>query len=136
MCGADALYKGSNALGKYYVITDGNTPVLFWKFINQAIIKMGFVNLETKFHLPIWLLTSVAYICGFLTLITGKQFKLNPFTLRMLTIHRYFNIDNSIRDLKYKPLVSNVDGWNQTIEWFQINWLPKWKQVGTSKLTK
>ena len=135
MCGADALYHKSPALGKYYVITDSNTPVYFWKFINQAIVEMEFVDLYKKFHLPIWLLSIVAYICAFMTMISGKQFKLNPFNLRMLTIHRYFNINNAMKDLRYTPLLSNEDAWKHTIEWFKINWLPKWKKQGTSKLT-
>jgi nucleoside-diphosphate-sugar epimerase len=129
MCGADALYKGSPALGKYYVVHDG-PPQLFWKMINQAIIEMGFVDLETKFHLPGWLLYGVAYFCSFLTLLTGKKFKLSPFTVRMLIIHRYFSIENATKDLKYEPVVTFEEGWPKTIEWFKVHWLPEWKKEG------
>jgi nucleoside-diphosphate-sugar epimerase len=133
ICGADALYKGSPALATYYVVTD-DEPQNFWKILNQAIVAMGFTDLYTKFHLPVWLLYGVAYICNFLTLCTGIQFKLKPFTVKMLIIHRYFDISNAKRDLKYEPLITFDKGWPATIEWFKINWLPNWTKQGTSKL--
>jgi nucleoside-diphosphate-sugar epimerase len=133
ICGADALYKGSPALAKYYVVTDDH-PVSIWKIVNEAGMAMGFADLEKKFHLPLWLLYSVAAVCSFITMLTGKQFKLKYFTVKMLVIHRYFDITNAKRDLQYKPLISFEDGWASTIEWFKVNWLPKWKEAGTSKL--
>eukprot|EP00534_Pseudo-nitzschia_fraudulenta_P017687 CAMPEP_0201268498 /NCGR_PEP_ID=MMETSP0853-20130426/29217_1 /ASSEMBLY_ACC=CAM_ASM_000640 /TAXON_ID=183588 /ORGANISM="Pseudo-nitzschia fraudulenta, Strain WWA7" /LENGTH=362 /DNA_ID=CAMNT_0047574165 /DNA_START=12 /DNA_END=1097 /DNA_ORIENTATION=+ len=116
LCGADALYQNSPALAKFYIITD-DEPQFFWKVLNQAIVAMGFVDLKTKIHLPVWLLFTAAYFCKFLTLLTGKTFKLTPFTVRMLIIHRYFNIKNAKRDLQYKPLISFEKGWPETIEW-------------------
>ena len=133
LCGADALYKNSPALAKFYVITD-DEPQYLWKILNQAIVAMGFVDLETKFHLPVWLLYSVAYFCKFLTVLTGKMFKLTPFTVKMLIIDRYFNIKNAKRDLQYKPLISFADGWPETIEWFKINWLPEYQKTGAKEL--
>lgn len=44
-----------------------------------------------------------------------------PFTVKMLTIHRWFDISNAKRDLKYEPLFSFEDGWRRTIEWFKNN---------------
>jgi nucleoside-diphosphate-sugar epimerase len=133
MCGADALYKGSPALATYYVVHDG-PPQYFWKILNEAIVAMGFVDLETKLHLPGALLYSIAYLCAFFTLLTGKMTKLNPFTVKMLMIHRYFSLDNAQRDLKYEPLLTTDEAWPKTIEWFKINWLPHWKQQGNSNL--
>lgn len=133
LCGADALYKGSPALAKFYVVTD-DEPQDFWQILNQAIVAMGFVDLYTKFHLPVWLLFGVAYICNFLSFLTGKHFKLKPFTVNMLIIDRYFNIKNAKQDLQYKPLISFADGWPKTIEWFKINWLPEYKETGAKAL--
>ena len=133
MCGADALYKGSPALATYYVVHDG-PPQKFWKILNQAIVAMGFADLEQKMHLPLWLLYGVAYICSFLTLITGKKFKLTPFTVKMMHIHRYFSLENAKRDLQYEPVVEFEEGWPATIEWFKEHWLPKWKAEGNSNL--
>jgi nucleoside-diphosphate-sugar epimerase len=133
MCGADALYKGSPALATYYVVHDG-PPQYFWKILNKAIVAMGFVDLETKFHLPGVLLYSVAYLCALFTLLTGKITKLNPFTVKMLMIHRYFSLENAQRDLKYEPLLTSDEAWPKTIEWFKVNWLPEWKQQGNSNL--
>jgi nucleoside-diphosphate-sugar epimerase len=133
LCGADALYQGSPALATYYVVTDEG-PRYFWKVLNQAIVAMGFTDLYSKFHLPLWLLFGVAHFCDFLTLLTGKQFKLKPFTVKMLIIHRYFDISNAKRDLKYVPLISFEDGWAQTIEWFKVHWLPNYQAGSVSKL--
>eukprot|EP00536_Pseudo-nitzschia_multiseries_P001372 jgi/Psemu1/181088/e_gw1.18.260.1 len=133
LCGADALYKNSPALAKFYVITD-DKPQYFWKILNQAVVAMGFVDLYSKFHLPVWLLFTAAYFCDFLTLLTGKKFKLTPFTVKMLIINRYFNIKNAKRDLQYVPLISFEKGWPETIEWFKINWLPEYQKVGAKDL--
>lgn len=133
ICGADALYKGSPALATYYVVTD-DEPQYFWKILNEAVVAMGFTDLFSKFHLPVWLLYGVAYFCSFLTILTGKQFKLQPFTVKMLVIHRYFDISNAKRDLRYEPLISFDQGWSNTIEWFKTNWLPKYQEHGSSSL--
>ncbi|KAL3924626.1 MAG: hypothetical protein SGARI_005998, partial [Bacillariaceae sp.] len=81
LCGADALYKDSPALRKYYVVTD-DEPQYFWNILNTAIVAMDFTDLNSKVHLPVWLLYGVAYFCNFLTFLTGKQFKLKPFTVK------------------------------------------------------
>ena len=44
----------------------------------------------------------------------------------MLIIHRYFDISGAKRDLKYEPIITFEQGWAETIEWFQKNWLPKY----------
>ena len=137
MCGADALYPGSPALGKFYIVTDGK-PIKFWEMINQAIVAMGFVDLTTKWPLPLWLLYGVAYVANVIGAIIGKKFKLNPFNIRMLTMHRYFSLKNSQRDLKYEPVVDQSVAWPSTIAWFKENWLPKFQAQngGKHKLTK
>ncbi len=35
--------------------------------------------------------------------------------MKMLTIHRYFNIDKARRDLGYEPLISFDKGWAQVL---------------------
>jgi nucleoside-diphosphate-sugar epimerase len=97
--GAQALYPGSPALGKFYIITDG-PPVNFWKALDQAVIAMNFVSLFRKFHLPTWFMMAIAYLTLFLGnlygTITGTpkhivnyHLKLNPFAVKMLVINRY-----------------------------------------------
>jgi nucleoside-diphosphate-sugar epimerase len=124
MCAADALRPDSPALGRFYIVTDGE-PQLFWKIINQAGIAMGFDDLEGKFHLPVWLLYAVAYAASAIGLLTGRKFKLSPFNVRMLTMHRYFSTERAVRDLRYEPLKKFDEAWPETIEWFKVNWLPK-----------
>jgi nucleoside-diphosphate-sugar epimerase len=127
MCGADALYKVSPALAKFYIITDEH-PQVFWNILNQAGIAMGFTDLHTKFHLPIWLLYVVATFANVVGWILNKKFKLNYFTVRMSTMHRYFDISNAKRDLKYQPIISFEEAWPITLQYFQEQWLPQFLQ--------
>jgi nucleoside-diphosphate-sugar epimerase len=127
ICGSDALVKDSVALSKFYIITDGPEQY-FWKILNKGIVEMGFTDLYTKFHLPTSFLMFLAYTCNVVGWVIGKKFKLNPFNVKMLTIHRYFNIDNARNDLKYEPLVKFEDAWDQTIEWHKVHWLPGYKE--------
>ena len=127
ICGADSLHVGSPSLGKFYIVTDGPEQY-FWHILNQAVVSMGFTSLYSKFHLPTWFLMILAYTCNFLGWILNKKFKLNPFNVKMLTIHRYFSIENASRDLKYEPLVSFEEGWKKTIVWHKQYWLPEFEE--------
>lgn len=123
MCGADVLQKDSPALGKFYIITDGPEQY-FWRMINQAAVAMGFKDMFSKFHYPKWFLMGIAYVANVLGWLLNKKFKLNPFNVKMLTIHRYFNIENSHKDLKYEPMLEFEEAWKLTIDWHKENWLP------------
>jgi len=125
--GYDALYKGSPALGKYYVATDGD-GYNFWEKIDMAVQKMGYTSLYDKFKLPTGFMMVVAYVCNVIGFLIGRKMKVNPFTVKMLTIHRWFNIDAAINDLKYEPVIDFEQGWNQTLQWFADNkewWIAK-----------
>jgi nucleoside-diphosphate-sugar epimerase len=135
LCGADALYDDSPALGKFYIVTD-DEPQEFWKMINTAVMECGYTDLYSKFHLPVWLLYGVAYVANFIGLVLNKKFKLNPFNVRMLTIHRYFSIKNAKRDLQYVPLYTFDQAWPITIQWFKTYWLPEFQRNGTIYLKK
>jgi nucleoside-diphosphate-sugar epimerase len=135
--GYEALHEGSPALGKFYVVTDG-PAIQFWKVLDQAVVAMGFTSLWSKFKLPAWLMMGLAYIVLFVgnlyAAVSGTpkhivnfHLKLNPFAVKMLLIHRYFNISGAERDLKYKPLITFEQGWADTITWFQKNWLVQYK---------
>jgi len=135
--GAEALYPGSPALGKYYVVTDG-PAIKFWKVLDEAVVAMGFYSLWKKFHLPTWFMMGIAYLVlvlgnlygtlsGTPSHVVNYHLKLNPFAVKMLVINRYFDISAAERDLKYKPVIPFEQGWAQTIEWFKENWLPTYK---------
>mmetsp|Transcript_5459 Transcript_5459/g.15223 ORF Transcript_5459/g.15223 Transcript_5459/m.15223 type:complete len:374 (-) Transcript_5459:880-2001(-) len=116
------LYAGSPILGKFYVATDGG-HYPFWGMLDQAVVAMGYSPLASKFHLPVWLLMFIAYCSAALTSVTGVKYKINPFTVKMLIIDRWFDISNVERDLGYAPVVQFEDGWAKTIQWFRENWL-------------
>lgn len=118
--GYHALYSGSPALGKFYLVTDDQTQC-FWDRIDEACVGLSYESLHSKFHLPAWLLYTAAYIFQFLELLTGKQFLLKVFSVRMMLIDRYFDISCAKRDLKYTPIIEFDKGWKDTINWFKDN---------------
>ena len=109
LCGADSLETNSPTLRKFYIVTDRESQ-LFWDVSNQAIFAMGFKDLNSKLHLPLWLLYGLDYICNVIGFVTGIKLKLNPFNVRMLTIHRCFSLDNSRNHLKFEPLITFNEG--------------------------
>jgi nucleoside-diphosphate-sugar epimerase len=132
MCGADALYKGSPALAKFYIVTDG-PPQDLWGLINEAGVCMGFTDLTTKFHLPVWFMYIVATLANILGFLLNKKFKLNYFSLRMITMHRYFDISRAKHDLRYEPVKTFDEAWPETLQWFKVNWLPHYLALKNSK---
>lgn len=100
--GAEALYPGSPALGKFYIITDG-PPEKFWRILDEAVVAMGFESLWDKFHLPGWFMMLLgylalwagnlfAYLTGTPKHVVNYKVKLNPFAVKMLLIHRYVTL--------------------------------------------
>lgn len=126
-----ALYKGSPALGQFYVCTDGCTHpypegyCLFWDEIDKAVVSLGLPSISAKLKLPRTFMMCIAYICHCVGLMMGVKVKLTPFTVKLLTMHRWFKQERASKDLGYKPIISYNDGWVDTIEWFRAEWLPK-----------
>eukprot|EP01065_Artemidia_motanka_P035704 TRINITY_DN43598_c0_g1_i1.p1 TRINITY_DN43598_c0_g1~~TRINITY_DN43598_c0_g1_i1.p1 ORF type:complete len:394 (+),score=109.99 TRINITY_DN43598_c0_g1_i1:98-1183(+) len=132
--GEKALYPGSPALGKFYVVTDG-PPINCWDSIDTAVTFFGYPSLKSKFRVPVWLLMGIAYVVSAVGAVLsvfspslreyvtkGKgPFRLRPFAIRMMTIHRSFDISAAERDLKYKPLHKFDDAWLRTLQWFKDN---------------
>ena len=105
--------------------------------LDDAIIAMGFTSLWSKLKLPTWFMMIIAHITVFIgnvfafftrtpSHVVNYYLKLNPFAVKMLVIHRNFDISAACRDLHYTPLIEFNDGWDQTIKWFKINWLPRY----------
>ena len=101
----DRLFKGSPVLGKFYIVTDGK-GVNFWRAIDQAGQKVGAAPLFDKMHLPYMFMMGLAMFLQGVSALTGVSFRITPFTVKMLTIDRWFDISNAEKDLGYKPLVS------------------------------
>lgn len=128
--GERALYPGSPALGKFYVVTDGDSHShpdgygFFWEEIDKTIMLMGFDSLWQKFKLPYWLLMPIAYLCNIIGWFIGMKLKLNPFNVMVLTMHRWFDISAAKTDLKFEPVIKFTEGWSDMGEWFKATWLP------------
>jgi hypothetical protein len=132
------LYKGSPVLGKFYIVTDGDTHpepgqyCIFWKELDKAVVGLGFQSLYSKMKLPFWFLYLLALGANVIGWLVGTTFKLNVFNVFVLTMHRWFIIDNAERDLSYRPIIGFREGWEDTIEWFRVNWLPTFQKSDKS----
>ena len=63
-------------------------------------------------------------MCDGVGWLLGKKLKLTGFNILMLTIHRWFAIDDAVEDLRYEPLIPFAEGWADTAAWFRAHWLP------------
>ena len=121
--GERALVPGGAALGRFYIVTDG-PPQEFWRALDVALVAVGCRSVFTKFRLPKWFILPIAYLCSLLGLLLRRKIKLNPFSARMLMIHRWFDIEAARRDLGYEPVINFEQGWADTVEWFRTVWAP------------
>ena len=122
--GEKALYPGSPALGNFYIVTD-KEPQKLWKVLDNAFVYLGYGSLYDKHAVPGWLITPVAHAVQAAGYFLNRKFKLNPFAVRMLMIHRWFDISAAERDLGYKPVYTFEEGWEKTLVWFKKNWVPQ-----------
>lgn len=130
IAGERALYQGSPALGKFYICTDAQTHshpegfALLWEEIDCFLVALGLQSICAKISIPSFLMFGVARVCDFITFLTGKKLKLSTFSVRMLTMHRWFRFDRAKKDLAYDPIIPFREGWDDTSEWFKKEWLP------------
>jgi nucleoside-diphosphate-sugar epimerase/sterol desaturase/sphingolipid hydroxylase (fatty acid hydroxylase superfamily) len=99
--------------GKYYVVTDGGAQFM-WAALNHAVTGGGFTSLLEKFNFNTCFLFPIAYLSLWAGNLIGKPFKLNPFVVKMVSMNRYFNIDNLVNDVDYKPIRSFQEAWPET----------------------
>lgn len=128
--GERALYRGSPALGQFYICTDAGTHrhpegyCYLWKELDSVVTSLGLPSISNKFHLPRLFLLSLGYLCNIIGWLLGKKLKLSPFTVKLMTMHRWFRFERAAQDLRYEPIISFTEGWTDMIEWFRTEWLP------------
>mmetsp|Transcript_21493 Transcript_21493/g.48951 ORF Transcript_21493/g.48951 Transcript_21493/m.48951 type:complete len:160 (-) Transcript_21493:48-527(-) len=121
--GYHSLQPGHKCLGKFYIATDG-PPVNLWESLNDAAKQLGMPEFLQKTRVPTWLMMIVATLAEIASWITGIQFKLNRFAVKMMVIDRWFDITSVQEDLGYQPLKPFSEAWPETIEWFRKNRKP------------
>jgi hypothetical protein len=72
----------------------------FYDELDVAIKGLGWPSIFSKFAVPTWILYPIAYLCLWFSMLTGIKIKLTPFTVTMMTMHRWFDCSASVRDLK------------------------------------
>lgn len=105
----------SKAAGKYYIVTDGGAQYM-WGALDWACRSAGYVSLLNKFNINTCLLYPAAYAALALGKVLGKPMKLNPFVVKMVSMHRYFNVDNLRNDVGYYPIRAFDEAWPETME--------------------
>jgi nucleoside-diphosphate-sugar epimerase len=132
--GEKALYPGSPALGKFYIVTDMESHThsegygYLYEELDKAIVGMGWQSVYTKWSIPRWFLMPIAYLCLFITMLTGIKIKLTPFVVLMMSMHRWFDCSAAVNDLGYRPIKSFSEEWPATIKWFKKHWLPDFER--------
>ncbi|CAE7648272.1 3BETAHSD/D1 [Symbiodinium sp. CCMP2592] len=138
--GERALKEGSPALGGFYICTDADTHphsegyAYLWEEVDRFAVGLGLPSVLEKFHLPQFLMYFLAYICNVVGFCLGRKLKLSPFSVKMLVMHRWFRPELAKKDLGYEPIIPFREGWNDSIDWFKREWLPKYldRQVASS----
>ncbi|KPA83623.1 putative mitochondrial NAD(p)-dependent steroid dehydrogenase-like protein [Leptomonas pyrrhocoris] len=134
------LSKDSPYLGRFYIVTDGDTHpepaayCVFWKELDKAVVAMGFGSIMNRVHYPFWFLYMAALVAELAGFIMKTTFKLNVFNVFVLTMNRWFRIDAAEHDLEFQPIIPFVEGWADTIDWFKKNWLPKFNNQDHSSM--
>ena len=79
----------------------------------------------------------LGHVCDLVGMLFGTTLKLSYFSVKMLTMHRWFDISAAERDLGYTPIVAFADGWADTLDWSKQHWLPSFDQnAGVTGLSK
>lgn len=110
----------SRAGGQFIIVTDGG-KVNFWDVLDDASVQLGFGSVRSRMAVPRWLLMGIALMLQVVGRVLGKSFKITPFTVKMLTIDRWFDITKAREVLGYEPLFPFQQGWQQTIDWYKNN---------------
>ena len=102
--------------GEFYFVTDDGAYYV-WDEIDDALQQCdsNITLLRNKLHLNKYFLYLLAYIGLLYTKCTGKFVKITPFSVRMMTMNRYFNINKIKKELEYRPLVQFEDGWKNVV---------------------
>lgn len=117
-------------------MTDGNTHPFkegyahFWEVVDTAVCEMGFPSIWQRAKLPDWFIMPIAHLCDAFGYLTGMRLKLNPFNVRVLTMHRWFNIARAEEHLRFRPIISFDQGWADMAAWFKQHWLPTFWESG------
>jgi nucleoside-diphosphate-sugar epimerase len=122
LCNAeDSLKPGASCLGKFYIATDGGS-VNLWDVLDDGIGRLTkHKRPRSKLRVPFPIAMLVARALQLVSRVTGRQFSFTPFSVRMLSIERTFDISASKRDLGYNPPHTFDSAWLRTLEWFDQN---------------
>jgi len=113
--GANGIGPNSPANGENYIVTD-DVYVNFWRVVDLGIKHCGLTPLSQKFSVPLGILYPLGRISDLIIALTGIQFRLTSYSIRMITIHRWFKIDKVKTHLGYKPVKTFEEAWLPSVK--------------------
>ena len=92
-------------------MTDGDTHTypegygLFWEELDKVVVPLfgESQRLSAKTFLPLGLMMLLARICECIGWVLGVKLKLNVFAVKMLTMHRWFDISAATKTSATSP---------------------------------
>lgn len=114
---AAALLKGTPLVaGEFFIVTDTGAQYL-WDSLDEAITRCGLPSLETFAHVPETPLYAVAHtVAAVAPFCMRRAPQFSPFSVRMLTMDRWFDTSKIRTRLGYKPLVAFQDAWPVAVD--------------------
>lgn len=107
-----AMEKGKT--GERYILGGAN---ISYNHLFELTRELGQVNFRL-FHVPLWVMLSIASIMGLWTRLTGMAPLILPGLVRKFNHNWIVSSEKAIRELGYQPL-SARDGIRDTVRWFQ-----------------
>lgn len=115
-----ALDGGDQVAGRAYFISDGQ-PVNLWDWVRELLRRLNLPPVKRR--LPYSLGYGLAGLLEFLHgrgLLSGEP-RLTRFTASNFAKSHYFCINRARDDFDYRPGVTNEEGLQRTVAWFEAN---------------
>eukprot|EP00461_Guttulinopsis_vulgaris_P003884 UN03885 len=115
----------SKPCGQYYLVHDDQHHY-YYGLIDDMVVRGGLQSLKHRFKAP----SVVAKAFGLFNKLVDPSSKINPWTVKLMTINRTFNIAAIKNDVGYAPIVGFEDAWLKTCEaLLTLHNLPFYKNV-------
>jgi nucleoside-diphosphate-sugar epimerase len=109
--------------GEAYFISDGQ-PVELWKWINEFLTRLNVKPVRRRVPAALAYLSGLCFEALFRLVGRQKEPPMTRFLCKALACSHFYDIGKARRDFFYRPVISNDEGVQRTVEYFQQN-MPK-----------
>lgn len=114
----DALERGSPVAGNCYFISDGK-PVVLWDWIGQVLCRLGRPPVTRSMSYRSARVLGAFLEMMYRALAIRREPPMTRFVAAQLATSHYFNISRARTDFGYAPVVSQEEGMQNLIRYFQ-----------------